>query len=163
MVASEFNGHTGLKAPEETPSRVIGMVSGSAVQKHRKEHWTKDGDLGIMLSMEVVRGGTEEEGEIVQEEMWRRRKETCDQIPRCPDNSGWAEGDELAKELRKSSSRSWMKIREELCYGGRAKTVQEEGPVCQPDRDYKGHPECYWDFPSGAVDKNHLPMQGTGV
>ena len=37
-VASEFNGHTELKAPEETPNRVIGMVSGSAVQKHRKEH-----------------------------------------------------------------------------------------------------------------------------
>ena len=26
--------------------------------------------------------GTEEESEIIQEEMWRRRKETCDQIPR---------------------------------------------------------------------------------
>lgn len=51
------------------------MVSGSAVQKHRKEHWTKDGDLGIMLSMEVVRGGTEEEGEIVQEEMEKKERD----------------------------------------------------------------------------------------
>ena len=57
------------------------MVSGSAVQKHRKEYWTKDGDQGLMLSMEVVRG-VELKKRVKRKEMWRRRKETCDQIPR---------------------------------------------------------------------------------
>ena len=108
-----------------------------------------------MLSMQVVRGvELKRRVRSFRKRCGEEGKRHVIRSPGCPGNSGWAEGDELAKELRKGSSRCWMKIREELCYGGRAKTVQEERPVCQPDRDYKGHPECYWDFPSGAADKN---------
>lgn len=106
------------------------MVSGSAVQKHRKEYWTKDGDLGIMLSMEVVRGvELKRRVRLFRKRCGEEGKRHVIRSPGCPDNSRWAEGDELAKELRKSSSRCWMKIREEPCYGGKQDSAGGRGSV----------------------------------
>ena len=160
----EFNGHTGLKAPKETPSRVVGMVRGSAVQKHRKEHWTK---MGIWVSCSAWkwwgvrnwRGEWDHSGRDVEKkerDMWsdpqgvliiqdgQREMSLLRSWERAAQDAGWKSGRSCVMEAEQRQSR-------------------RKGQCVNPIGTTKGIQNVTRTSLVVQWIRIHLPMQGTWV